>query len=271
MMVCLGDLFMDIRNDTANYQWSLFDKLDMALYNAVGNHDLGGDTYVNKFGKTYFSFRLGEDFHIFLDTESSNGDIDLHQLEFLTEQLAYASHFSNIFIYSHRTIWKDTYPEMENLFADNTQSLDETNFEDEVLPLLEKAAQESNVYWFSGSLGSAPASFFYHRDEPRKITYIATAIRALPRDAMLKVNVINGKVQFETVSLTNQELLSVEEYDIEYWNANSGIEPFNWKLLPYYGKLIVTHRYFWYGTTFALALVLLFRFVRRRFFRRSGT
>ena len=270
MMICLGDLFMDIRNDTANYQWCLFDKLKMPLYNAVGNHDLGGNTYSEKYGRTWFSFTLGTDLHLILDTEKDNGDILRDQLKFVTDQLEFAADYSNIFIYTHRTVWKDSYTEMEGIFDDNTQSLGATNFESELLPVVAKAAQKSSVFWFSGSMGDAPASFFYHRDGTRKITYIATAIRDLPRDAILKVIVKDDDVQFETVSLTGQKLISLEEYGVEYWNSNSGKEPFKWKLLPYYFKSAFTHPYFWYGTAFALMLMLLFRIVRRRFFRRSG-
>src|SRR5688500_16545784 len=37
MLICLGDLFMDIKNEIPNYQMSLFDKLEIPLFNAVGN------------------------------------------------------------------------------------------------------------------------------------------------------------------------------------------------------------------------------------------
>ena len=41
-IIALGDVFMDVKNDRDNYQWSLFDRLKIPLFNAVGNHDLSG-------------------------------------------------------------------------------------------------------------------------------------------------------------------------------------------------------------------------------------
>ncbi|MBK9192241.1 MAG: metallophosphoesterase [Crocinitomicaceae bacterium] len=266
MLICLGDLFMDIRNDMPKYQSSFFDKLDIPLFNAVGNHDLSADVYQKNYGATYFSFKTGNDYHLILDTESDNGDIKAEQLKLL-EEIALESekgNVANVFVYAHRTIWKDTYSEMEGLFEDNTQSLTSTNFESEVLPLAKRIGSKTNLFWFAGSLGDAPGSFFYFQDEKNKITYIATAIRALLRDAVLIVNVENGKATFETHSFTNQKLENLEYYNVDFWQSTSAAEPFNYKLIPLYLKNIVLSRIFWYGTGFALCLVGVFRLIKKR-------
>ncbi|MBL7899070.1 MAG: metallophosphoesterase, partial [Crocinitomicaceae bacterium] len=266
MLICLGDLFMDIRNDMPKYKTSLFDKLNIPLFNAVGNHDISADVYQKNYGATYFSFKTGNDFHLILDTELDNGDIKEEQL-MLLEEIALESekgNIANVFVYAHRTIWKDSYSEMEGLFEDNTQSLTSTNFESEVLPLAKRIGSKANLYWFAGSLGDAPASFFYYEDKKNKITYIATAIRALLRDAVLLVNVENDIVSFKTHSFTNQKLENLDYYNLDFWKSTSAAEPFNYKLIPLYIKNIVFSRIFWYGIGFALSIVGVFRLIQKR-------
>jgi len=264
MLICLGDLFMDVKNDIPKYQSSLFDKLEIPLFNAVGNHDLTGNIYEDNFGQTSFYLSINKDVHVFLDTEKDNGDIKNEQVELLKSVVDFTkfTEVNNVFIYSHRTVWKDCYDEMEGIFEDNTQSLAETNFEDEVLPLVNLMSKKSEVYWFSGSLGDAPASFFYHEDE--NLTIIATAIRGLPRDAMLEVSVTGGKVSFTPYSLTGEELHPLEEYNVDFWQSESGAEPFNWRLVPLYIKNIVFSRWFWYGVLSTIVFGWITVTVRRK-------
>ena len=264
MLICTGDLFREIRKEIPNYQKSLFDKLEIPLFNAVGNHDLSGDVYQSNFGLTSFSFQIGKDLHIILDTEQDNGDIEGEQLEMIKEAKALSDQnkLNNLFIYSHRTVWKRHYTELDELFKNNTSSLTEPNFSDEVYPIIEKISQKNKVYWFSGSMGGGPSSFFYHRDQ--NISYILTGIRAVPRDALLLVNVQNGIVSFETKSLTDQKVEPLEHYDKEYWSEDHEETEFNLGLLWYQFKLMLTHRYFWYGISFALSAYLVLWLFRSR-------
>jgi hypothetical protein len=269
MLVCLGDLFMDVKNDIPKYRTSLFDKLEVPLFNAVGNHDLSGTVYQEHFSATNYMFNIGNDVHVILDTERDNGDIKDDQLQMLQDlaDKAAIENYDHVFIYAHRTVWQDAYTELDGLFEDNTQSIAATNFKDEVLPVISKMAKHTKVHWFAGSLGNAPASFFYFPDEKNKITYIATAIRALPRDAILWVHVNNGEVTFETESLTGQSVEPLEHYNVEYWKATSAAEPFNYRLIPLYIKNILLSRPFWYGMGFAFVLVISFKWMRRRWNR----
>lgn len=273
MLVCLGDLFKDISNDIPNYETALFNKLEMPLVNSVGNHDLTGTIYQDNYGETAFSFTVNQDLHIVLDTERDNGDIQGEQLELLKTALEIVNQgtIHNVFIYTHRTIWKEAYPEMEGIFEDNTQSLSGTNFESDVLPILGDMGKKSTVYFFSGSLGTAPASFFHHYDKANNVTIIATAIRGLPRDAVLQVMVNKmGEASFITKSFTGQELKPLNQYNIDFWQNEVGAEPFNWKLIPYYIELMVTHRYFWYGVFYALLGFFSLRFIARRLKKRKA-
>jgi len=266
MLICLGDLFMDITNDMPKYKSSLFDKLEIPLFNSVGNHDLTGSVYQENYGATFFKFRIGNDIHVILDTELDNGDLESDQLKMLSdiEVQCKSEKINNVFFYAHRTIWKDSYSELEGLFQDNTQSLTAVNYKSEVLPIVSNIAANTNVFWFAGSLGDAPASFFYFKDEKNKITYIATAIRALLRDAVLIADVKNGQVSFTTHSFTNQSLEPLENYNAEFWKKTSAAEPFNYKLIPLYIKNIVFSRSFWYGIGFALVVFGTIWYIRKR-------
>lgn len=267
MLVCLGDLFKDISNDIPNYETSLFNKLEMPLVNTVGNHDLTGTVYQDNYGETAFAFEVNSDLHVVLDTERDNGDIIGAQLDILNEasQKVQRGGLNNVFIYTHRTIWKEAYSEMEGIFEDNTQSLGGTNYASDILPILKGMAPEANVYLFSGSLGTAPASFFHFHDQDNDVNIIATAIRGLPRDAMLQVNVNEmGQASFITKSLTGQKLEPLEHYDVAYWQTEVGTEPFNWKLIPYYIELMLTHRFFWYGVLLTTLGFISLKWVLRR-------
>ena len=267
MVISLGDLFLDVSNDIPQYEESFFSKLNKPMFNAVGNHDLTGDIYQDNFGKTFFYWQINNDIHVVLDTELDDGSLKDEQKKMLEKikEITNAGLISNVFIYSHRTIWAKTYPELDLLFQDNTQSILSNNFESDVLPLLKEMKLKANVFWFSGSLGDAPASFFQFKDQ-NNIQYIATAIRGLPRDAVLIVNVNqNGAVSFETKSFTNQKLLDFEDYNVEFWNKNVGKKPpFNYRLIPLYVKQNLLNPTFWYGFTIMLIISLFFYWRRKK-------
>lgn len=265
MMISLGDLFKDVRNDIPFYRKSLFSKLQLPLYNAVGNHDISGDVYQENFGKTFFSFRLHNDMHVVLDSELDDGDIQDEQLDMLKEiaTMTQDGEIKNVFIYAHRTMWKDAYDDLDNILNDNTQSLMKNNFEADVLPVLRDMSKNVTVYWFGGSLGNTPFSFLHYPAEAN-ITFICTAIRGLPRDAVLLAHSQNGKISFETVSLTGQELMQLQDYTVEKWETTSPHEPFNWRLLPLYIKQTIISWSFFFGAFSMLMIVVVLRLIFKK-------
>lgn len=259
---CTGDLYRDFKNDQEKYDRALIKKLNCPLINAVGNHDVSwsGEVSVN-----YQSVITAGVTHIVLDTELDNGHIEGDQFYFLKRELESAE--STVFIYSHRPIWCEENEELAHLFNGNTRS--GTNYQADILPLLESSGR--TIYWFSGSLGgNAAASFFYHH-QSEHIYYINTAIRNLPRDGLIEVNVVGGKPSFSVFSLTGKDLMALEEYDLAFWGENEGDEnKFNFRLVPLYIKQMLTHRYFWYGFIYTVVGVLLLLFIRRRRIARRG-
>lgn len=263
-MICLGDLFLDVRNDVPTYKRVLIDKLNKPLFNVPGNHDISGNVYADNFGSTFGYFRLQNALFLLLDTELDNSSIKGEQLQMVQEQLKGLTGIKQVFLFSHRPIWAESMELFEGVFPDNTKSHLGTNFNEEIYPLLQDAQQKASVYWLCGSLGDAPASFFYHKMPDENIYFIQTAIRNLPRDAVLQINVNDSRTTFNTISLTGQTLEPLEYYDLGFWkNYRKPKEPFNWRLVPLYVKQLFFHRYFWYGIGCSLLLFAGFRFLKR--------
>jgi len=264
LFLSTGDLYMDARKDSARYAKALFSKLKVPFFNAPGNHDRVGQTahhdqYPNAFKMA------GDDRFMLFDTEKHDGSLGSDDHGVLKWVQQEAESVKNVFIISHRPIWAEGDPQYSSLFKENTRSLTGTNFHKEVYPVLEKIAEHAQVYWISGSLGGgAPSSIFFQQHAPN-ITYIQCAIRDLPRDALLIADVGPDGVNWSALSLTGQQLLAPETYDAAWWRAQGGrSEAFNWRLLPYEAKKVLTHRAFWFGAAFAIVLV----FVVRRLYHR---
>ena len=261
-MVSLGDLFMNPDTDIDNYNKSFFTKLSVPFFNAVGNHDVFGNKYMQHFGNTFFSFNKRTEKFIFLDTEINNGDIKSEQLQFLKNELASLDSIRNVFIFMHRPLWSEQHPDMKNLFSVNTSSTLKSNYKSDIQPLISDIPTNKNIYIFGGSIGTSPASFFYHHEN--NIKYIATAIRDLHRDAFLEVIFTNNQVTFNTLSINNNTVKPLEEYNIHFYNNNSVSEPFNWRLLPLYIKSIFFSRNFWFGFLSAALFFLIISLIIKR-------
>ncbi len=259
LLICLGDLFLDIKNDIPIYKSSFIDKLNMPLYTAPGNHDISGDVYEKNFGKSYYSFRVKSELYIVLNTELDDGSIEGDQLNMLKNAISYTEGIKNIFVFSHRLIWAEEHPKMDKLFTDNTRSANGNNFQSEILPLFKKLKKGIKIYFFGGSLGNAPSPFFYHKEN--NIHYIATAIRDTPKDAMLKLDIKNGEIELSSFPL----LMSPKYYNLEYYKGTKKKDaPFNWRLVPLYIKTMLGHRYFWYGALLMVSGFAFYFIIKRK-------
>lgn len=274
-LMSLGDLFLDVNESyLKNYQKSLFDKLQMPLFNVVGNHDLAnGNMYEKVFGKTFFSFSIGSEYFILLNTEVDDGSIKNEQLAFLEKSIEECSSQSikNVFVFSHRPVWAENNDKYKKLFSNNTHSeLGKNNFNEVVLPLISKISKTKNVYWMSGSMGGGPSAFFYDKDLETNITYIQTAIRDRVQDAVLKVDVRDGGISFNGISFTNQAIDKVENYGVDFWKNNLKVEQsFNYRLIPFYFKKNILSTSFWLGFSIATFLVFLIAIIKKRWKKRK--
>lgn len=267
LMFTTGDLFLDPARDLAMHRRVFYDKLHMPVYNAVGNHDVEGGAYAAEVGPTFFALDRGGDRFIVLDTEREDSRILGAQLELLEKAAmdAEAGLLRMVFILSHRPVWAEEDPRYKAIFRESTRSLLTTNFRSDVFPLLERMAKKAPVYWASGSMGGgAPASIFWEEGAPG-IHYIQSAIRDERRDALLLIDVTEGKVMPSAMSLTGSSVLPVQEYNAAFWTGKKGLSRgFNWRLLPYLVKSTVTHRNFWWGMLSMALLLFGVRWISRR-------
>jgi len=274
-LMSLGDMFIDV-NDTyiSHYKNNLFNKLKMPLFNAVGNHDLAGNLYENRYGKTFFFFSHRSELFIVLNTEMNDGSIKEEQLKLFLNAMdtALGNTIKNVFIFSHRPVWAESIDKYNKLFSDNTRTtIGSNNFNEVIKPLLNKISKTKNVFWISGSMGGmAPASFFYDKEAETKVTFMQTAIRDLPRDAMLQISVKGGNVSMNGISLTGQKLEPIEHYNMDYWNKTVAPEQaFNFRLLPYLTKQMLINHVFWFGFFSCLILIFTLTFIRKRWRRKK--
>jgi hypothetical protein len=276
--ISLGDLFLDVNEYyISNYRKSFFSKLNMPLFNAVGNHDLSGNLYEREFGSTWFSFRHKNSLFIFLDTEKNDGSIKGEQAEFFRKEVAAAKadeQIRNVFISTHRPVWAEENPLYNKLFKDNTRTkFGANNFQSEILPLLQNELKGKNIVWFSGSLGGgAPSSFFYDQPDGGNMTFINTAIRDLKRDAVLKVSVNpDGRVAFIPVSITGMDPDALDNYNLSLWKKNEKTEEqFNVRLIPLFISQILTHRFFWSGIFSGVMMSVLLVWLGKKMFRKKS-
>ncbi len=269
-LMSLGDMFLDVDDlYIKHYQYSLFNKLKMPLLNAVGNHDLSNhNMYEKAFGKTFFSFTHNSELFIVLNSELNDGSIKDEQLKMFTDALNSASSttIKNIFIFSHRPIWAESIEKYKKLFTDNTRSSFQNNFLSDIKPLLQSVSKKCNMFWISGSMGgTAPVSFFYDKDEETNVTYMQTAIRDLPRDAVLQIFINNGIVSLKGKSFSGQKLDKIENYNLNFWSKNIAPEQkFNFRLLPFLIMQMLKHYYFWIGFLLSIVLILVTTIIKRR-------
>ena len=272
-LIHLGDLFLDVNEEyIAHYQRVLFDKLHMPLLNAVGNHDLSNHNMYEKiYGKSHYFFTKSTELFIVLNTELNDGNIKDEQLnEFKAAlNLIKIKNIKQIFVFSHRPVWAEGNKRYSRFFKNNTQSrFGFPNYKKDILPLLQQA--HVPVYWMSGSTGGGPSSFFYDKNEEDHITYIQTAIRDTPRDAVLNVSVSKGEISFKTISLTGQNLLPLEHYNFRFWSQNTSPEQsFNYRLIPYLIWLAVSHHYFWIGFFIGICFVVFLSILIKKWKKRK--
>lgn len=272
-LMSLGDMFLDVNESyLEHYKRSLFEKLKMPLLNAVGNHDLSnGNMYEKVFGQTYFSFTDHSELFIVLNTELNDGSIKGEQFKFLKTTLtkAKSDRIKNIFIFSHRPVWAEENSKYSRLFEGNTRSqFGSPNFEKEIRPLLENS--EAKIFWVSGSLAGGPASFFYDKDEKSSVTFMQTAIRDLPRDAVLQINVNDGNISFKGISLTGQKMEPIENYNIDFWKKTIPPETsFNYRLLPLLFFQMLKHYFFWIGFVSSLIFFFVLKWIFNRWKKRK--
>jgi len=99
----VGDLAYDGEKEKLSFFVNQTRKLNKPLLTVVGNHEIieeGRANYHVLFGKSYYSFSVGNSYFIILD-DSNGENLDAQQLDWLKNELKKAQDYKNRFIFMH--------------------------------------------------------------------------------------------------------------------------------------------------------------------------
>lgn len=224
--IAFGVLTGDITYRGTERDWIEVDSqllgLDVPTFFTVGNHDIGGPIYQNRYGDTYYRFfeenNGKKDLMLILDPNIDKWNISGDQLVFFYQSLDSAEKIGvqNVFIFCHQLIWWSSAPNnpYRNIGINPTQGIpDSVNFWTDLEPKLRMFP--GKVFLFAGDVGAhhLAADFMYH--QYANITLIASGMGHGRGDNFIFVNVLqDGKVTFELIALQGDihSLGKLEDY-----------------------------------------------------------
>lgn len=198
--------------------------IEMPVFIAPGNHELREpELWRDRFGPSYYEFRIGHDQYVVFEISLGNERLPDDQLDWFRramERAAGEETVRNVIVLTHHMAWAIDDPRLETLRNNLTYPKDYRAgyFEAHIDPILERVAERKPVYWVSGDRTHFPP--FYWEVPERNITYLITGIQGDEKDSILQLRSSPaGDLRFRFVSLAGQEMMPVEEYGPEYWDA----------------------------------------------------
>lgn len=227
----LGDAIMYcLPSHYAGFRRGLLDKLELPLFNAVGNHDVAvRKRYLEQFpGKTWYYFVHGGVMHLVVDTELEVGLIAGDQLRSLLAMLTVAvdlPEVRSVAIHSHKLIWTgvDTSYKVVAEHLNNKDGYQSEHlFAKQLLPTLHKLSLKKQVIWFSGDIGCDHSlQLFYDEAEGYDLTWIATGIGDTADDALLEVKVdADGRMHPSVLRLDGKPSKPLASFGPAFWKAH---------------------------------------------------
>lgn len=232
MLVSLGDIVQhSAAEDFDILDISLLSQVAFPVFNVPGNHDVEDrPAYEARFGRTFYSFRVGAARMVFLDTERENCAIDSEQQAMLSKALVAAvkdQRTQNVFIFMHKTLFFKN-DQMVGLNRNKAlPNVLECYGSENFPPILQKvilpAAQEKPVYLFAGDVGAwGNLTPYYEKRPDASLIMVMTGLGDTQNDAGILVTVNGSSVSLEAYSLTGKELQPLESYTPEYWIQQAG-------------------------------------------------
>lgn len=184
-VIVLGDISQCGYESSFQLAKSDFENTSIPVYPIVGNHDMfnnGFDKYKKIFGRSVYSFTIGETIFIFLD--SANGTLGSLQKSWLNNQL-HDTTADNILLFSH-------YSPIDRAW----QSTCEWSFPEEKYELFDLFDNYNVDYYFCGHLHHDDSSII------RGVNYtVLESIKEQEEPAFMVVHIDN-----DTITLTNYSL-----------------------------------------------------------------
>ena len=181
--------------------------LNKPIFAAPGNHDeanAGNELFIKAFGAKYYSYVQNNDLFLFLDPDDVTWSIPSEQIEFINREIASHPAVDQIFVMTHQLVWWETGDARFDYYKPNSLAgkTGTGNFWTEVAPIFNDLNMD--IYFFAGDVGAFSTSKTVAFDQVDNLTLIASGMGGGVKDNLLMVNVVNGSVVIDLVSL-NQD------------------------------------------------------------------
>ena len=205
--------------------------LGRPFYLVLGNHDAGprgSATLQERYGGTWYSFAVGADLFVSLDSQRPPHAFDPEQMAFLEERLGERS-WRNVFVFFHEVLWlgSDRYDGLRANFGDDPAYRD-TRFWPEVYPLFERFP-EPEIHVVAGDVGGRPGAMPAFFDRVGNVTLVASGMGEVEDENVLRVGVAGGKVTMTVVPLQEGKPIRPVEwfnpYNLKHRLAGQCIHP----------------------------------------------
>jgi len=231
MVFSLGDM---VPEPTMEYidqlEEDVFQKLDMPIFNAPGNHDVRNRIlYEQRYGPTYYRFQNGPAIFIVLDTEIDPGKITENQKVFLEKAVNQAlenSEIKYIFILMHKVLFVP--PETLRILFESDVTTAAPNakdfyFDHEFEPIMEKilipAAAQKPVYLFAGDVGAWGGNFspYYQKHPDADLTMMAAGFGDSEFDVAIWVQYSIEDLQISFIRSDGEYIPNYSQYNLDYY------------------------------------------------------
>ena len=194
-------------------QWSL------PVYLILGNHDNtpeGRRFVVRRTGSTYYTFDLGNNRFIFLDTQQDSRRISGAQLQFFRSLVEDEKAPQRIFVFCHELIWNGhrRYRGIASNGRSRSKNMARSNFWQDIYPLCQ-THPDHRFYFIAGDVGGRDDAIAAFYDRVGNLTLIATGMGQVADENFLLVDVQPDTVRFELIPLSEQQTLPpLEAYNV---------------------------------------------------------
>ena len=202
---------------------SVLGKISAPVFIVPGNHDYPDpELYEDYFGETYYSFRVGTEQFVFLNSEpeAATSSSQLTFINSIFSGIRSDSSIKNVVVFSSRLFWLEADPALIKLATlVNARRIKATDRQ--LWGVVEKelkSLEVKEVYLIAGDVGveSAP-SVLSHHQENSNFHFIATGLGDDSEDAVLMGIVNEGNLRFEVISLISGEVDELENYTAQLW------------------------------------------------------
>lgn len=233
MLFLLGDI---VPNPSMAYleelESSVLDRLEMPVFNAVGNHDVRDRAfYERRYGPTYYTFQHGPAAFIILDTEIDPGRITLSQKAFFEQAVEAAlldPQVKTVFVMMHKVLFipaetvKALFESGVAAAAPNAkEDYGDSNFDLIIKEILVPAARQKPVYLVAGDVGAWGGNFspYYQKHPDVDLTMLAAGFGDTEQDAAVWVKYNSAQVEISYIHPNLESILDYSERDLDYYLA----------------------------------------------------